>query len=214
MSRKLLKLGAIGASTILAYKHINVQSSCQPKFPQLRAEELRNPKPSHGTDQCILVIGTTGTGKSSTISKCTGQSVEVSDRADSLTRKCQIFADLTKPSQPVWIDTVGYDDTSRLDDEESFKNVLKFIQEENLLKIKAIIWTILPQERKDARLQVTDSMDWDYRGQHSLDCRDRRSSSTGSERRRSGATSSSSPSSREASAWRNPVRELRRQPRC
>ena len=110
---------------------------------------------SHGTDQCILVIGTTGTGKSSTISKCTGQSVEVSDRADSVTRKCQIFADLKKSSQPVWIDTVGYDDTTRLDDEESFKRVLKFIQEENLLKIKAIIWTILPQERKDARLQVS-----------------------------------------------------------
>ena len=109
---------------------------------------------SHGTDQCILVVGTTGSGKSSTISKCTGQPVEVSDQADSVTRKCQIFADLNKPSRPVWVDTVGYDDSTRLDDEESFKNVLKFIQEENLLKIKAIIWTILPQERKDARLQV------------------------------------------------------------
>ena len=160
ISRKLLKLGAIGASTVLALKH--VESSHQPKFPKfLRAEELTSggggggPKLSHGTDQCILVIGTTGTGKSSTISKCTGQSVEVSDRADSVTRKCQIFADLKKSSQPVWIDTVGYDDTTRLDDEESFKRVLKFIQEENLLKIKAIIWTILPQERKDARLQVS-----------------------------------------------------------
>ena len=157
MSRKLLKLGAIGASTLLAYKQL--QTSYQPKFPQflhLRAEELSAVQhSSHGTDQCILVIGTTGTGKSSTISKCTGQSVEVSDRADSVTRKCQIFADLNKSSQPVWIDTVGYDDTTRLDDEESFKSVLKFIQQENLLKIKAIIWTILPQERKDARLQVT-----------------------------------------------------------
>ena len=163
MSRKLLKLGAIGAGTILAYKHL--QSSYQPKFPQLlqvRAEELSGVQHfSHGTDQCILVIGTTGTGKSSTISKCTGQSVEVSDRADSVTRKCQIFADLKKSSQPVWIDTVGYDDTTRLDDEESFKSVLKFIQQENLLKIKAIIWTILPQERKDARLQVTRSTDCD-----------------------------------------------------
>ena len=159
MSRKLLKLGAIGASTFLTLKH--AKSSYQPKFPQsLRAEELSSgggggPKLSHGTDQCILVIGTTGTGKSATISKCTGQSVEVNDQADSVTRKCQIFSDLKKPSRPVWIDTVGYDDTTRVDDEESFKSVLKFIQEENLLKIKAIIWTILPQERKDARLQVT-----------------------------------------------------------
>ena len=158
MSRKLLKLGAIGASTFLALKHAEI-IPYQPKFPQfLRAEELNGGGKGgggHGTDQCILVIGTTGTGKSATISKCTGQTVEVSDQADSVTRKCQIFSDLKKSSRPVWIDTVGYDDTTRLDDEESFKSVLKFIQEENLLKIKAIIWTILPQERKDARLQVT-----------------------------------------------------------
>ena len=157
MSRKLLKLGAIGVSSMLAYKQVQ-SSKYQPKFTQfLLAEELSGgggKKLSHGTDQCILVIGTTGTGKSSTISKCTGQSLEVSDRADSVTRKCQIFSDLNTSSRPVWIDTVGYDDTNRLDDEESFKSVLKFIQEENLLKIKAIIWTILPQERKDARLQV------------------------------------------------------------
>ena len=219
MSRKLLKLGAIGASSILGYKHVQ-SSKYQPKFPQfLLAEELCNGGGGkklghHGTDQCILVIGTTGTGKSSTISKCTGQSVEVSDRADSVTRKCQIFSDLNKSSRPVWIDTVGYDDTTRLDDEESFKSVLKFIQEENLLKIKAIIWTILPQERKDARLQVTFLLKFGNQGQHYCNSRDRRSSLTGFERKRSGAMSSSSPSSQGASVWRNPARAPRRPPKC
>ena len=65
----------------------------------------------------------------------------------------EVTADLRSPGSPVWIDTVGYDDTNRVDDEESFKEVLKFIQENHLCKVRAIVWTILPQERKDARLQ-------------------------------------------------------------
>ena len=153
MSRKLLKIGAFGAS-LLAFKHGENASNFITKSQLLvRAEELKEKVLKHDTDQCVLVIGTTGTGKSSTISKCTGQDVLVSSQSNSVTRKCQIFPDLSNSCQPVWIDTVGYDDTSRIDDEESFKNVLKFIQKEKLLKIKAIIWTILPQERKDARLQ-------------------------------------------------------------
>ena len=100
------------------------------------------------------VIGTTGTGKSSTISKCTKyENIEVSNQADSVTKHCQIYYDYDDPTKPVWIDTVGYDDTNNIDDEETFKNILKFIQEHELNKVRAIIWTVLPQERKDARLQ-------------------------------------------------------------
>ena len=102
----------------------------------------------------FLVIGTTGTGKSSTISKCTKQeNIEISNQAESVTKNCQIYPDHYDHSKPVWIDTVGYDDTNNIDDEETFKNILKFIQKQELNKVKAIIWTVLPQERKDARLQ-------------------------------------------------------------
>jgi len=126
----------------------------------IRAEELKDRKlveppqtPKYETDQCILVVGTTGTGKSSTIAKCTKQNVTVDSLADSVTKQCQIYPDSKCVANPVWIDTVGYDDSSKVDDAESFKEVLRFIQEKRLLKIKAIVWTILPQERKDARLQ-------------------------------------------------------------
>ena len=70
-----------------------------------------------------------------------------------MTKHCQIYPDHHDHTKPVWIDTVGYDDTNNIDDEETFKNILKFIQEHELNKVKAIIWTVLPQERKDARLQ-------------------------------------------------------------
>ena len=68
----------------------------------------------------------------------------------------------------VWIDTVGYDDTGNKDDEEIFRNILKFIQSHDLTKVikfiffsnflktpqvRAIVWTVLPQERRDARMQ-------------------------------------------------------------
>jgi len=160
MAGKYWKLGFVGAS-IVTFK---LRKSFQQKHSKspflLHAEELKENKlPTQmpalklGTDQCVLVVGTTGTGKSSTIMRCTKQKLIIGDSADSVTNKCQMFPDLNGPSKPVWIDTVGYDDSSLADDTESFKEVLKFIQEKRLLKIKAIIWTILPQERKDARLQ-------------------------------------------------------------
>ena len=47
--------------------------------------------PGPGGEECVLVVGTTGTGKSATIAKMTGQQVEVSSAAQSVTRKCEIF---------------------------------------------------------------------------------------------------------------------------
>lgn len=154
MNKGYWKLGILGTS-VLAYKSRKSLLPKSPKFPYLiNAEELGNtPIKKFNTDQCILVVGTTGTGKSSTISKCTQQTVEISDRPESVTKHCQVFPDLNNITNPVWIDTVGYDDSSKVDDNESFKQVLKFIQEQGLHKIKAVVWTILPQERKDARLQ-------------------------------------------------------------
>ena len=37
--------------------------------------------------------------------------------------------------ETVWIDTVGYDDTGNKDDEEIFRNILKFIQSHDLTKV-------------------------------------------------------------------------------
>jgi len=105
------------------------------------------------TDQCILVVGTTGSGKSSTIAKITGQKVRVSSSASSVTRHCQLYEKHGNDNTAVWVDTVGYDDSANLEDGETFKEVLRYIAEQRLLKIKAIVWTVLPQERKDGRLQ-------------------------------------------------------------
>ena len=48
----------------------------------------------------------------------------------------QVFTDLRSgDGETVWIDTVGYDDTGNKDDEEIFRNILRFIQSQNLTKV-------------------------------------------------------------------------------
>lgn len=100
--------------------------------------------------QCLILKGT---GKSSTIAKYTGQDVAVSRGASSMTRHCEVYSNLRDPTEPVWIDTVGYDDSKNLRDEDSFREVLKFIDKHNVRDVHAIVWTVMPQERMDARLQ-------------------------------------------------------------
>ena len=39
----------------------------------------------------IILVGSTGTGKSSTIKKCTGQDVIVGDGYQSVTKFCEVF---------------------------------------------------------------------------------------------------------------------------
>lgn len=40
---------------------------------------------------CVIAVGTTGTGKSSTISICTGQPVRSGSGPNSITEQCQMF---------------------------------------------------------------------------------------------------------------------------
>ena len=68
-----------------------------------------------------------------------------------MTRYCELYANLRNTSEPVWIDTVGYDDSKKLKDEDSFKEVLKFIDKHDVRDVHGIVWTVMPQERMDAR---------------------------------------------------------------
>ena len=39
----------------------------------------------------IILVGSTGTGKSSTINKCTGSSAKVGDGCQSVTNRCEVY---------------------------------------------------------------------------------------------------------------------------
>jgi hypothetical protein len=45
----------------------------------------------------------------------------------------------------VWVDTVGYDDTTNLSDADSFREVLRYLSDQNLTSVRAIVWTVIPQ---------------------------------------------------------------------
>ena len=49
------------------------------------------------------------------------------------------------------IDCVGWDDTE-VDDDETFREILRFICSNYLTSIKAILWHVLPNVRRDALL--------------------------------------------------------------
>lgn len=55
-----------------------------------------------------------------------------------------------KKGDPVWVDTMGWDDDN-LKDESAFKIIISFLKDEDL-KVKAILWMILPNIRQDTLL--------------------------------------------------------------
>ena len=50
-----------------------------------------------------------------------------------------------------WIDTVGWND-SEFEDDETFKDILRFIDDNYMTSIKAVIWNVHPNVRCDAVL--------------------------------------------------------------
>ena len=55
-----------------------------------------------------------------------------------------------KRDEPVWVDSMGWDEDN-LRDESAFKCILTFLKDEDL-KVKGILWMILPNIRQDALL--------------------------------------------------------------
>lgn len=97
----------------------------------------------------ILVVGSTGTGKSSTIQKCTGYRLRTGDGHKAVTRNCDVYYD---DQNYGWVDTVGWDDEVQ-DDTETFQGILRFLNRHNLTRVKAILWTVHPGTiRQDATL--------------------------------------------------------------
>ena len=98
---------------------------------------------------CVLCVGSTGSGKSATIAKYTSLPIQSNAGAKRVTEKCSIYR---RPGEKLaWIDTVGWDDI-HFEDDETFKIILKFIDDNFLTQIKAVIWNVHPNVRHDALL--------------------------------------------------------------
>lgn len=100
---------------------------------------------------CIIVVGSTGTGKSSTVGKITGAKTKSGSGHERVTTQCEIHRSLSNDNEPVWVDTVGWDD-AECEDDDTFKDILRFIDQYNITRVKAVIWNVVPNVRRDALL--------------------------------------------------------------
>jgi len=69
-----------------------------------------------------------------------------------VTKHCHLIRDIREDETPVWVDTVGWDD-AECDDEETFKDILRYINQYDITRVAAIIWNVVPNVRRDALLK-------------------------------------------------------------
>lgn len=103
---------------------------------------------------CVLVVGTTGTGKTSTVNIYTGSNLRTGDSAQAVTGCTVTVEDKLHPGAPGWIDNPGWADTEGRPDSLVFKELLRHMQNNQMYSVKAVVWCVLPQPRMDAMLQA------------------------------------------------------------
>eukprot|EP00092_Neocalanus_flemingeri_P032227 GFUD01035027.1.p1 GENE.GFUD01035027.1~~GFUD01035027.1.p1 ORF type:complete len:416 (+),score=121.31 GFUD01035027.1:334-1581(+) len=127
------------------------------KFGNLSFKRLKKSESASltGSDSasCIICVGSTGTGKSSTIARYTGCSVRCGGGADPVTELCQLWTDQKHGEEnPVWVDTVGWEDRHS-DNTDTFQETLRFLSNNSLTRVSAIIWCTSPNIRQDCTMQ-------------------------------------------------------------
>ena len=109
---------------------------------------------------CIICVGSTGAGKSSTITKLTGQHVPSGNSTHRVTQRCNIYRpklefeeNIIQEKNVFLVDTVGWDDAD-CDDDDTFKDILRFIESNSIVNVKAVIWSIIPSPRLTHELTI------------------------------------------------------------
>lgn len=126
----------------------NSEKKTKKKSPKL----TKTIKPT-GQNSCVLLLGTTGAGKTSTLNIFTGNTLATGSDAQSVTDKTTMCPDHIHTTGPSWIDNPGWSDTTGRSDAELFKDLLWFLQDHKIYNILAVIWCVLPQPRMDSTLQ-------------------------------------------------------------
>jgi len=126
----------------------------QEAYPLIPHKSKDRNKKGQKQDTCVLVVGTTGTGKTSTINIYTGNDLQVGEGAQSVTGNTIAVEDRNHSKAPKWIDNPGWSDSDGRSDNLVFKELLSYMQKNTLSKVKAVIWCVVPQPRMDSTLQA------------------------------------------------------------
>lgn len=113
-----------------------------------------SPEDKNNSKCCIVLVGTTGTGKTSTLNIYTGNEEKVGEGAQSVTGATISVEDQIHEGGPTWIDNPGWSDSEGRSDNLVFKELLRHMQANHLYNVKAVVWCIMPTPRMDANLQA------------------------------------------------------------
>ena len=70
--------------------------------------------------------------------------VPISDSVGSVTRRCCLYQNQLDLGAAAWLDTVGWEDLEK-DDNSTFREILRYVQENEIEKVLAVVWCVSPQ---------------------------------------------------------------------
>ncbi|XP_023329538.1 uncharacterized protein LOC111702174 isoform X2 [Eurytemora carolleeae] len=103
---------------------------------------------------CIMVVGTSGTGKTTLLNLYTGAQELTGSGAQGVTNSTVVVEDTKHSNAPLWMDNPGWSDPGGKSDSHVFKDLLLQMQTLGIYNLKAVIWCVFPQLRMDATLQA------------------------------------------------------------
>ena len=92
---------------------------------------------------CILVVGSTGEGKSTLVSILSGNQVRISGGTCSETMRTEAFTSHRVLPGMSYVDTRGYEDSRNEADDGVFLGMINFLNDNNLVSVRAIVWCIV-----------------------------------------------------------------------
>ena len=120
----------------------------------VRRSETKVSKGGKKGKSCILTVGSTGTGKTSTINIFTGAKEEVGDDVFSKTSLTKTVEDVRHKGGTPWVDNPGWGDTGGKSDNLTFKDLLRHLVNENIESVVAVVWCVTPNQKMDMMLQT------------------------------------------------------------
>ena len=158
----MAKLRSVDAMALMFERLGTLRRSVEEVLGRSRIRQLTPRSTDGGEDQpdlesttasraaCVICVGSTGTGKSSTISKRLRVETATGSGAEPVTLECQVFR--SQEQEEVWVDTRGWLDTD-MEDDQIFRDILTFLINEKISHIAGIIWNVSPNIKADLVLQ-------------------------------------------------------------
>ena len=120
-----------------------------PDLPPDTVDDIGTASPDFQSDSCIVVVGTTGRGKTTTMNLYTGNTAATKAASHGTTTTNSIYRDLNNSHYPVWLDTVGLDEAdAETNNSDLVRSYLLKLQSARVRWVHAVIWCITPEDKK------------------------------------------------------------------